>query len=224
MSEKLLSLTPDLRDYLLNHSLRESPWLTQLREETAQIPGAIMQIAPEQGQLMALLVKLLGVRRALEVGVFTGYSALAVALALPEGGELVACDVDAQTTAIAQRYWQAAGVADRITLKLGPAVETLDQLLASGAGGSFDWVFIDADKRNYDRYYEQALDLLRPGGVILVDNVLWFGRVLERDSQDLRTQAIQAFNAKLHRDPRIDLSMLAIADGLTLARKRDVAG
>ena len=217
---KDLGLSPALYDYLLQNSLRETDTLRQLREETAQHRAAIMQIAPEQGQFMALLVQLIGAKRTLEVGVFTGYSSLVVAQALPDDGQIIACDVDAEATAIAQRYWQAAGVADKIDLRLAPAVETLDGLIAEGQAGRFDFAFIDADKRNYPRYFEQCLTLLRPGGLIAVDNVLWAGRVTETDSEDKRTQAIRAFNAALHEDERVSLSLVPVADGLTLAMKR----
>ena len=169
---------------------------------------------------MALLVQLLGAKRTLEVGVFTGYSSLAVALALPDDGQIVACDVSEEYTAIARRYWQAAGVTDKIDLKLAPALETLDRLLAEGQAGSFDFAFIDADKENYWNYYERCLELLRPGGLITVDNVLWSGRVAEATTYETSTKAIQAFNAKLHNDERVSLSLVPIADGLTLALKR----
>jgi len=179
-----------------------------------------MQIAPEQGQLMSLLVQLLGVRKALEVGVFTGYSALAVALALPPEGRLVACDVSEEYTAIARRYWAKAGVAHKIDLRIAPATDTLNQLIASGEAGSFDFAFIDADKSSYPTYFEQALELVRPGGLIAVDNVLWSGRVADPTIQDNRTQKIRGFNEALYNDDRIVLSMLPIADGLTLAMKK----
>lgn len=220
MSNQTLGLTPAMHSYLLTNSLREPAILTQLRQETAQQPMAQMQIAPEQGQFMALLVQLMGAKRTLEVGVFTGYSALVVALALPADGQVVACDVDEEYTAIAQRYWQQAGVADKIELHLRPAVETLDHLIASGQANSFDFAFIDADKSNYDRYYEQALQLVRPGGLIAIDNVFWSGQVADPEVQDNRTQKIRALNQKLHQDERVSLSMVPIADGLTLALRR----
>jgi caffeoyl-CoA O-methyltransferase len=179
-----------------------------------------MQIAPEQGQLMAFLVTLTGARRALEVGVFTGYSSLAVALAMPPEGRLVACDVSESWTAVARRYWEEAGVAEKISLRLGPATDTLEALLKDGQAGSFDFAFIDADKENYGRYYDLALELVRPGGLIAIDNVLWGGAVADPAEQDADTQAIRALNARLHHDARIDLTMLPIGDGLTLARKR----
>jgi predicted O-methyltransferase YrrM len=220
MSSKNLSLSPQLYQYLQSISLREAPLLAELRTETAMLPMAGMQIAPEQGQFMALLVQLMRATQVLEIGVFTGYSALAVALALSPQGQMVACDLDEVHTAIARRYWQRAGVADKIDLRLGPALATLDQLIQEDRGESFDFVFIDADKRNYAAYYERSLQLLCPGGLILVDNVLWSGRVADMIVQDKRTQAIREFNQKLHGDDRIDLSVLPIADGLTLARKR----
>jgi predicted O-methyltransferase YrrM len=209
-----------LYDYLLSVSLREPEILLKLREETARHPMSQMQIAPEQGQFMALLVQLMGAAKTLEVGVFTGYSALTVALALPENGQVVACDVSEEFTAIARRYWEMAGVANKIDLRIAPATETLDQLLAEGQAETFDFAFIDADKSNYGTYYEQALQLVRPGGLILIDNVLWSGRVADGQLQDTRTEAIRAFNRKLHEDQRVTLSMVAIADGLTLALKR----
>ncbi|OLP16872.1 SAM-dependent methyltransferase [Leptolyngbya sp. 'hensonii'] len=220
MSNKTLGLGQDLYDYLLSVSLRESEILAQLRQETARLPGAIMQITPDQGQFLGLLVRLIGGKKALEVGVFTGYSSLSIALALPADGQLIACDVDPDCTAIARRYWQAAGVADKIDLRIAPALTTLDQLLATGQAGSFDFAFIDADKQNYENYYERALQLIRPGGVIAVDNVLWSGRVADPADGDKRTPIIRAFNQKLYRDERVDLSLLPIADGLTLALKR----
>jgi predicted O-methyltransferase YrrM len=200
--------------------LQEPLILAQLRQETAQRPGAQMQIAPEQGQLLALLVQLLKARKTLEIGVFTGYSALAVALVLPDQGKLIACDINVATSLIAQRYWKQAGVADKIELRLAPALETLQSLLQENHAGSFDFVFIDADKRNYDAYYEYALQLTRPGGLIVIDNTLWYGRVVDRAVQDKQTLAIRTLNQKLHTDERITLSLIPIADGLTLAWKR----
>jgi caffeoyl-CoA O-methyltransferase len=220
MTKKTLGLNNQLYDYLLSVSLREPDILQQLREETAHLPNAIMQIAPEQGQFMALLVQLLSATKTLEVGVFTGYSSLCVALALPPNGKIVACDVSEEYTAMARRYWEAAGVADKIDLRLAPALETLDELLAAGLAGTFDFAFIDADKRNYEGYYERSLQLIRPGGLIAIDNVLWSGRVAEPQAQDNQTQVIRALNEKLHHDKRITLSMVPIADGLTLALKR----
>ena len=220
MTKKTLGLNNQLYDYLLSVSLREPDILQQLREETAHLPNAIMQIAPEQGQFMALLVQLLSATKTLEVGVFTGYSSLCVALALPANGKIVACDVSEEYTAMARRYWEAAGVADKIDLRLAPALETLDELLTAGLAGTFDFAFIDADKRNYEGYYERSLQLIRPGGLIAIDNVLWSGRVAEPQALDNQTQVLRALNEKLHHDKRITLSMVPIADGLTLALKR----
>jgi len=220
MSSKTLNLNDRLYDYLLANSVREPEVLKQLREETANHPRAAMQISPEQGQFMALLVQLMGAKKTLEIGVFTGYSTLSVALALPKDGQVIACDVSEEYTAIARRYWQAAGVEQKIVLKIAPALETLDKLLAAGEANSFDFVFIDADKQNYEGYYERSLQLVRKGGLIAIDNVLWGGSVAEPEKQDSNTQAIRALNEKLSTDPRINLSMIPIGDGLTLALKR----
>ncbi len=220
MSNRTLELTDALYEYLLDHSLRETEVMRMLRAETARLPNANMQIAPEQGQFMALLVRLMGARRALEVGVFTGYSALAVAQALPEDGTLLACDVSEAYTAIARKYWEAAGVARKIDLRLAPALDTLDALLRDGHEGAFDFAFIDADKQNYDAYYERTLRLLRPGGLVCIDNTLWGGKVVDPDPDDANARYIRALNDKLHHDDRIDLSLLPLADGLTLALKR----
>jgi len=220
MSKKTLGLNEQLYDYLLSVSLREPEILRQLRQETDSHPQATMQIAPEQGQFMALLVQLMGATKTLEVGVFTGYSSLCVALALPPRGKIVACDVSEEYTRIARRYWQAAGVADKIELRLAPALETLDQLLTEGQAETFDFAFIDADKANYEGYYERSLQLVRPGGLIAIDNVLWSGRVADPEVQNNSTSAIRALNDKLYRDQRISLSLVPIADGLTLALKR----
>ena len=219
MLKKSLGLDEPLYNYFLSVSLREADILQQLREETAHLPNAIMQIAPEQGQFMALLIKLLGARKTLEVGVFTGYSSLCVALALPSDGKIVACDVSEEYTTIASRYWQAAGVTDKIDLRIAPALDTLDQLLAAGEAGTFDFAFIDADKGNYDGYYERSLQLIRPGGLIAIDNVLWSGRVADSQTKERSTQKIRALNEKLYKDERITLSIVPIADGLTLAFK-----
>ena len=193
--------------------------LRRLREETASRADAGLQLSPEQGQFLGLLVRLMGARRALEVGVFTGFSSLHVALAMPPEGRLIACDVNAASAAIAQRYWREAGVADKIELRLAPAIDTLDALLAESAG-SFDFAFVDADKENYGRYYERVLKLLRPGGLAAFDNVLWHGSVIDSAAQDKDARAIREFNAKLHVDDRVWLSLVAIGDGLTLALKR----
>jgi len=219
MYNKTFTLPDDLHDYLLSVSLREDPLLRQLREETARDEMARMQVAPEQGQLLALLARLTGARRALEVGVFTGYSALCVARALPEDGRLVACDVNETWTAMARRYWVQAGVDERIDLRLAPALETLDRLLQAGEGGSYDFAFIDADKENYQAYFEKVYALLRPGGLVAVDNTLWSGSVIDPSCQDAATRAIRAFNEALLADTRVQISLVPIADGLTLALK-----
>jgi predicted O-methyltransferase YrrM len=219
MSTRSIGLDDRLYDYILDVSLREPDVLRRLRDETRAMPNFQMQIAPEQGQFMALLVRLTGARRILEIGTFTGYSALAMALALPPDGRLVACDVSEEWTAIARRYWAEAGVDVLIDLRLAPALDTLDRLIADGQAGRFDTAFIDADKGNYLAYYERALDLLRPGGLVMVDNVLWGGRVVD-DPKDADAEAIQAFNAALRDDDRVDVSLVPIGDGLTLARKR----
>jgi predicted O-methyltransferase YrrM len=212
-------MTEAVHAYLVEHSVRDSDILRRLREETAAMPMGGMQISPEQGQLMALLVKLVGAKSCLEIGTFTGYSALVVAQALPSDGKLLCCDVSAEFTAVAKRYWQEAGVAGRIDLRLGPAVATLDGLIAAGEP-PYDFAFIDADKVSYDAYYERVLRLLRPGGLIAIDNVLWNGKVADPRANDEDTAALKALNRKLQGDQRIDLAMLPIGDGLTLARKR----
>jgi predicted O-methyltransferase YrrM len=220
MSNKTLGLPDSIADYLRSTSLREPEILTKLRQETASHPMSQMQIAPEQGQFMALLVQLIGARKTLEVGVFTGYSALSVALALPTDGRIIACDVSEEYTSIARRYWQAAGVAEKIDLRIAPALDTLDHLLITGHTGTFDFVFIDADKNNYDGYYERSLQLVRTGGLIAIDNVLWSGKVADDEIQDNQTRKIRQLNQKLHDDQRVQISMVPIADGLTLALKR----
>jgi caffeoyl-CoA O-methyltransferase len=213
-------LPEELYAYLLDVSLQEPPVMRRLREETASLEQANMQIGPEQAQFMALLVELLGARNALEVGTFTGYSALAVALALPDDGRLVACDVSDEWTAIGRRYWEEAGVAHKIDLRLAPAVETLDDLLAEGCAETFDFAFIDADKESYDIYYERVLELIRTGGLVTLDNTLWEGKVVDPEVTDDDTVAIRAINSKLAGDERVTLSLLPVGDGLTLARKR----
>ncbi len=220
VANRTITLSDGLYDYLLDVSLREPDVLRRLRDETAKIPAAAMQIAPEQGQFMALLVEVMGARKAIEVGTFTGYSSLSVALALPPGGRLVTCDVNEEWTDVARRYWAEAGVGDRIDLRLAPALETLDALIADGEAETFDFAFIDADKTGYEAYYERILTLLRPGGLVGVDNVLWSGSVIDTTKEDSDTRAIRAFNKKIHRDPRVSLSLVPIGDGLTLARKR----
>ena len=219
MTFQTLGLEKHLYDYLLSVSLREAEILTQLRQETAQHPMGKMQIAPEQGQFMALLVQLIGAKKTLDVGVFTGYSSLVVALALPTNGKVVACELNSQYAAIARHWWQLAGVADKIDLHIAPAGETLNQLLTAKQAGTFDFAFIDANKSNYDNYYEQALQLVRSGGLIAIDNVLWSGRVADPQVQDNRTNKIRALNQKLHQDLRVTISIVPIGDGLTLAMK-----
>jgi predicted O-methyltransferase YrrM len=220
MSTTQTAVSEDLSKYIRKVTLREPEVLKRLRKETAKLPNAIMQICPEQGQFMGMLITLLGAKLTLEVGVFTGYSSTAVALALPDDGKIVACDVNPEYTAVAKRYWKAAGVEHKVDLRLAPAIETLDRLLADGKSGSLDFAFIDADKENYDAYYERALKLLRPGGLIAIDNVLWHQKVVDHSIQDADTRAIRTLNEKLHRDERVSISMLPIGDGLTLALKR----
>lgn len=220
MEYSSIRVTQALGEYLLSVALREPEVLAQLRAETRKHGRAVMQIAPEQGQFMALLVRLMGARRCLEIGTFTGYSSLSVALALPEDGRILCCDISPDTTAIARKYWQQAGVAQKIELRLAPASETLARLIDDGESGNFDFAFIDADKDNYDTYYELCLKLLRPGGLVAIDNVLWGGTVADPHHRDRDTLAIRTLNRKLHGDERVDLSLLPIGDGLTLARKR----
>jgi len=220
MSNNTLNLTPELYQYLLATSGREHSLLAELRAETAKDSMARMQIAPEQGQFMQLLVRLMNAKNIVEVGTFTGYSALAMAMVMPAEGRMVCCDVDKHWTDIAQRYWQQAGVAQKISLRLSPAVDTLTELLKQGEARQFDLAFIDADKVNYDNYYELCLRLLRPNGLMLIDNTLWSGQVIDPTDQDVDTRAIRCLNQKLQSDPRIHLSHLPIADGLTLCLKR----
>ncbi len=219
MSKRTLNLSDKLYDYMLEVSLREHSILAELRAETNRMPEAAMQISPDQGQFMGLLTRLIGAKRVIEVGTFTGYSALCFAQALPDDGRVLCCDVSEDFTAIARRYWQRAGLAEKIELRLAPAGDTIEALLNEGASGSFDLAFIDADKENYERYFDGCLALLRPGGVILVDNVLWGGSVIDPTVDDADTKAIRALNRKLAQHAEIELSLLPIGDGLTLARK-----
>ncbi len=219
MASKTSFLPDRIHRYVLEHSLRERPVLAELRAETAKDPRAGMQITPDQGQFMALLVRAIGARRCIEVGVFTGYSSLAVALALPDDGCIVCCDVSEEWTAMARRYWQLAGVEHKIDLRLAPAIDTLDRMLDAGEAGQYDFAFVDADKQNYENYYERCLRLLRPGGLIAIDNTLWSGAVAELLDQSPDTCSLRAFNDKLHFDDRVSLSLLPLADGLTLALK-----
>ncbi|QLC74395.1 class I SAM-dependent methyltransferase [Pseudomonas sp. LPB0260] len=220
MTNRTLNLDDALYRYLLDVSLRETSLLKRLREETAQLDNARWQIAPEQGQFMALLVKLTGARRIIEIGTFTGYSAICMAQAMPEDGRLICCDIPGDYNAMARRYWDEAGLAGRIELRLAPALETLAAMAGEEQDGQFDLIFIDADKANYPAYFEHALRLLRPGGLVLFDNTLWSGRVLEAAPDSADTRAIQALNQALRDDARIDLSLLPLGDGLTLCRKR----
>lgn len=220
MSNLQTPITPELAEYIRNVSLREPDISQRLRDETAKRPDAQMQLSPEQGQFLGLLVHLIGAKRTLEVGVFTGLSSLHVAMALPADGRVIACDVNPESTAIARRYWQEAGVADKIDLRIAPALETLDKLLHEKGPDSFDFAFVDADKENYYRYYERILKLLRPGGLAAFDNVLWHGTVIDEAVQDRDTRAIREFNQNLHEDQRVWLSLVPIGDGLTLACKR----
>jgi caffeoyl-CoA O-methyltransferase len=220
MSNRSIGLSDTLHQYLLDVSLREPEVMRRLRDETAQHPESDMQIAPEQGQFMQILVRMLQARKTLEVGTFTGYSALAVALALPDDGQLVACDVSEDYTRIGRPYWEEAGVDHKIDLRIAPAVETLDALLDDGHAGTFDFAFIDADKTQYGAYYDRSLDLVRSGGLILLDNVLRHGRVVDPDPDDASTQAIVQLNERIYGDERVHLSMIPVADGLTLALKK----
>jgi predicted O-methyltransferase YrrM len=220
MTNRTISIDDRLYHYLLEHSLRETPLMRELRELTRGHEMARMQIAPEQGQFMGLLVELLDARRILEIGTFTGYSALCMAQALPADGRLVCCDLSEEWTAIARDFWQRAGVDGRIELRLGPALETLDELLGAGGSDTFDMAFIDADKSNYRHYYERCLALVRPGGLLMFDNTLWGGAVADPDDQDSDTLALRELNRLLHDDERVSLSLVPIGDGLTLARRR----
>jgi len=213
-------LTEALYDYMRSVSLRDWDILARLREETSRYPMAGMQISPEQGKFKSLLVRLMGATKTLEVGVFTGYSSLSVALALPPHGKLIACDINEEWTNVAKRYWEEAGVSSKIDLHLAPAIETMDRLIGEGQNDSFDFVFIDADKKNYDGYYERALTLLQPGRLIAIDNVFWHGNVADPKTADADTLSIRSLNEKLYQDDRIELSMIPIGDGLTLALKR----
>ncbi len=219
MSSRTITLDDRLYGYLLDTSLREAGALTRLREETTLLSNGNMQISPEQGQFMGLLIRLLNAKKTLEVGTFTGYSSISVALALPSDGQMICCDVSEEFTNVARRYWKEAGVADKIELRIGPAIDSLANLLKEGQSGSFDFAFIDADKDNYDTYYECSLELLRPGGVIAIDNVFQHGRVSDPSVTTTNVEAVRALNKKIHGDTRVHSSMLPIGDGLTLALK-----
>jgi predicted O-methyltransferase YrrM len=220
MANTTIGLSPDLAAYVVEFGAREPQVLTRLREETAAIPQHDMQIAPEEGAFLAMLVQLVGAHRCIEVGTFTGYSSTAVALALPPDGQIVCCDVSEQWTSMARRYWDEAGVAGKVDLRIAPAAETLDQLIDDGGADSYDFAFVDADKSGYDGYYERLLRLVRPGGLIVFDNTLWGGEVISPDAQDKDTRAIRDLNAKLAADERITVCLLPVADGVTLARRR----
>jgi predicted O-methyltransferase YrrM len=219
MSVRNIGLPDNVYEYLIAHSVRDSAVKRRLREETAKLPLGMMQIGADQGQFMGLLVELIGARRALEVGTFTGYSSLCVAEAMGPQGRMICCDISEEFTSVARRYWREAGVADRIDLRLGPGTETLDKLLAAGEAGKFDFAFIDADKTSYDAYYERALKLVRAGGLIAIDNVLWGGDVANPEDKSEDTVTIRRLNDKLAKDDRVTLAMVSIGDGLTLARK-----
>lgn len=220
MTIENLNLSPQLYEYLLSVSLKESKILTQLREEASSHPLGKMQISPHQGQFLALLIKLMGVKKILEIGVFMGYSSTAMALALPNEGKLIACDTRKDFTDVAQSYWQKANIAHKIILHLKPALETLEELIAQKETETFDFVFIDADKNNYYNYYEKSLQLVRKGGLIVIDNVLWYGKVADDNIHDNKTQKLREFNQQLAQDDRIDLTIIPIGDGLTLAMKK----
>ena len=219
MSNKTMGLSDDLHAYLLEVGVREPEVLQRLRAETASLPEHDMQIAPEQGAFMAMLVSLLGARRCIEIGTFTGYSSTAIALALPADATLLCCDVSTAWTDMARRYWAEAGVADRIELRIGPGVDTLDDLMAQGQRGTFDFAFVDADKTGYRDYYERLLELVRSGGVLALDNVLYGGEVLDPDPTSDNASAIKDLNAAIAVDDRVSAVMLPLADGLTLVRK-----
>jgi predicted O-methyltransferase YrrM len=220
MSNVSVGLPPDMQAYVVRHGVREPEILKRLRDETALLPQHDMQIAPEQGALLALLVELVGAKRCIEIGTFTGYSSLVVTLAMPPDGTIVCCDISEEWTAVARRYWAEAGVADRVDLRLAPALETLDKLLAGGAEGTFDFAFIDARKSEYPDYHERVVRLLRPGGLAAYDNVFWDGDVIDESKQDEETLGVRRLNERLAADERVTISMLPVADGVTLARKR----
>jgi len=220
MSNKTITLHSTLHDYLLQHGLKETPVLNQLREFTKTVPGAQMQIAPEQGAFMAWMLRLINAKTVLEIGTFTGYSALVMADSLPIDGKLITCDVNEQTSKIAKQFWSQAGVAHKIEAKVGNALTTLDELSTSQYAGQFDWVFIDADKRNTQNYYEKSLTLLRKGGIIAVDNVFQNGKVADVEVDDASTVAMREFNQFVYNDDRVELTIVPIADGLTLLRKK----
>ncbi|MED5256883.1 MAG: class I SAM-dependent methyltransferase [Candidatus Neomarinimicrobiota bacterium] len=220
MSNQTISITDSIYKYLCENSLREDEVLSSLRAYTYRMQQRNMQISPEQGQFMQLLIKLIGAKNTIEIGVFTGYSSLCVALALPLDGKIIACDISTKYTDIAEKYWKDANVRDKIDLRIGPALDTLQKLIDKGLSNTFDFSFIDADKINYDNYYELSLKLLRPGGLIAIDNVLWSGDVVDERINDIDTESIRSLNKKIYIDKRVDISILPIGDGLTLALKK----
>jgi predicted O-methyltransferase YrrM len=220
MTNVSMGLPPAMQEYLVRHGVREPEILKRLREETALLPQHNMQIAPEQGALLSMLVELLGAKRCIELGTFTGYSSLVVALAMPPDGTMVCCDISEEWTSVARRYWAEAGVADRVDLRLGPALETLDALLAAGAANTFDFAFVDANKTEYPDYHERIVQLLRPGGLVAYDNVFWEGGVIDESMQDEDTVGVRRLNERLAADERVSIAMIPVADGVTLARKR----
>jgi len=220
MSNQTISITDSIYKYLCENSLREDEVLSSLRAYTYRMEQRNMQISPEQGQFMQLLIKLMGAKNTIEIGVFTGYSSLCVALALPLDGKIIACDISTKYTDIAEKYWKDANVRNKIDLRIGPALDTLQKLIDKGLSNTFDFSFIDADKINYDNYYELSLKLLRPGGLIAIDNVLWSGDVVDERINDIDTESIRSLNKKIYIDKRVDISILPIGDGLTLALKK----
>lgn len=213
-------MTPELYRYYRAHTIKPNSILEALQAETQELPIGGMQISDEQGAFIQLLLKIMGAKKVLEIGTFTGYSALCMALALPDDGQVITCDINVEWTDIARRYWEVADVNQKIDLKMGPAVETMQSLLKEGHGSSFDFIFIDADKANYTRYYEMAVELVRVGGVIAVDNVLWYGSVANLLDTSAQTRAIRSLNDQIYQDARVELSMLPIGDGMTLAMRR----
>ena len=220
MSSSTIGLSNELRKYMLDVSFRDNEILRQLREETLTLKEAQMQISPEQGAFLSILTKILNAKKTLDIGVFTGYSSLVVARELPDDGSVVACDTSIEWTSIAKKYWKLAGVDNKVDLHLAPAIETLEKLIEDGQGSTYDFSFIDADKINYQSYYEYSLTLVKPGGIIAVDNVLWSGQVIDETDFEPATRAIRSFNEKLHQDDRVSISMVPIGDGLTLAYKK----
>lgn len=220
MSSRNDNIPEQLYNYILDSSLRDLPVLEKLRERTAELPMSMMQISPDQGQFMALLTKAIGAKKTLEVGVFTGYSSLIVALALPDDGKIIACDISEEYTSVGKPFWEEAGVAHKIDLRIGPAIDSLDALIADGQSGTFDFAFIDADKETYPEYYERSLELLRPGGLILLDNAFLGGRVADPSVDTETTTIMRKLNNDLKNDNRVDVSLLSIGDGLYLACKR----